>query len=111
MAAQSVFVLLKTDPKSSSTELARVIARFPGMQEVWLTEGKYSFVARFSVPPESLQRLKSAIARNKAVLGVECLPAPVGVEKMKRIRARRSAGALPAAFKYEKSTTSAPMKT
>ena len=76
-AVQNVFVLLKSDPKASSTELARFIARFPGMQEVWMTEGKYSFVARFSAPLESIPQLRSKILRNKAVLEVDCLPAPI----------------------------------
>jgi len=76
-AVQNVFVLLKSDPKASSTELARFIARFPGMREVWMTEGKYSFVARFSAPLESIPQLRSKILRNKAVLEVDCLPAPI----------------------------------
>ena len=74
---QNAFFLLKSDTRKSSSELARFISRFPGFKEVWLTEGEYSFVARFNAPAESLPRLVAKLRKHGAVLEIICLPAPV----------------------------------
>ena len=74
---QNAFFLFKSDPRKSSSELARFISEFPGFKEVWFTEGEYSFVARFNAPAESLGELAAKLRRHCAVLEIICLHAPV----------------------------------
>ena len=76
-AVQSAFVLFKSDPRKSSSELAKFISKFPGFKEVWFTEGEYSFVARFNAPLDSLGELTAKLKKHKSVLEIDCLNAPV----------------------------------
>ena len=76
-SAQNVFFLLKSDPKASSSEIARSVRKLPGVKELWMTEGEYSFVARFSVPECTIQLLESKISSNPRILETSCLTAPI----------------------------------
>lgn len=82
--ASEVFLLFKSDPDSSSSELARFISGFPGAQDVWITEGAYSFIARFSVPEASVPLLPGRLLKNKSVLEIECVPAPLSCGRLGR---------------------------
>lgn len=79
---EDVFFLLKSDPNVSSSEIARSIRQLPGAREVWMTEGEYSFIARFSAPSGAVPVLGSRISRNRGVVGLEVAPAPIPVAPM-----------------------------
>jgi len=72
-----VFFLVKSDPESSSLELAKYFQKFPGFDSAWMTEGEYSFVAKFSAPEGAVPLLERRLARNKAILELKCLNAPI----------------------------------
>ena len=72
-----VFFLVKSDPECSSLALAKFLQRFPGFDSAWMTEGEYSFVAKFSAPEGAVPLLERRIARNKAILELKCLNAPI----------------------------------
>jgi len=66
-------------------DVADFISRFPGLQEVWMTEGTYSFIARFHAPEGAIPLLASQLSRHKAILDLEFAPAPILInEKRKR---------------------------
>jgi len=74
---ECAFFLIKSDVRKSSVELANAIARIPGVEEVCFTEGKYSFLARFSGVQKAIERMQERLARNSAVLEIEKLNAPI----------------------------------
>ena len=75
-ASQTVFFLVKSEP-SPIKELADFILRFPGLQEVWATEGAYSFIARFQAPEGAIPLLASQLSKHKAILQLETINAPL----------------------------------
>jgi len=58
-------------------ELVDFISRFPGLQEVWATEGTYSFIARFHAPEGAIPLLASQLSKHKAILQFEIVNAPL----------------------------------
>ena len=62
------FVLLKTDPKKSSLEVMRSLARIAGVEKVFMAEGEWSFVVEVS--EGSAEKAKEVASRLKRVRGV-----------------------------------------
>lgn len=71
----AVFLLIKSNARRNSVELAGKIAKVPGVEEVCFTEGKYSFLARLSAPLETARRLQARLSRCAGVTAVERLDA------------------------------------
>lgn len=79
LPTQNIFFLLKSDPKASSVEVGSFIRKFPGVKEVWMTEGEYSFLAKFAVPEGTVGLLTDRISRNPKILELSCLTAPISL--------------------------------
>jgi len=75
-ASETVFFLVKSRP-CPIKELADFVLRFPGLQEVWATEGTYSFIARFQAPEGAIPLLASQLSKHKAILQLETINAPI----------------------------------
>ena len=73
--------MIKSDVRKSSVELANAIARIPGVEEVCFTEGKYSFLARFSGVQEAIERIQERLAKNASILEIDRLNAPIVMKR------------------------------
>lgn len=77
---ECAFFLIKSDVKKSSMGIANAIARIPGVEEVCFTEGKYSFLARFSVDPvdpDEMEKLQGRLEKCDGIVEVDRLNAPI----------------------------------
>jgi len=61
--SRRLWLLLKTDTKTSSMEIMGRLAGLPGVRKVHMTEGEWSFVLEVSGKPERAREVASRVSR------------------------------------------------